>query len=191
MSTQGFWSNNPFAPTWRGALQLQWESSGGGDANGLCVKGCGVNILFHDISKEIRIHEAVQEEAEELAEFLQKWYRNTPRARCVVRAEWIRGCVAGKQSADYSAQKPWNHCLLARCARTHKLIGSIVQWNAGWLRMRDGTHWAGARCIDYLCVAGGWRSRGVARELLYAIHACAAQDAAAAGARIPSSSILS
>lgn len=172
-SHKGFWTENPFAPTWRGAFNVLWR--GGSDASELCVKEVceTIHIVNNEVYQDINIQEATSENAEEIAEFLQKWYRNTPRARCVVQPQWIRDCLGEIPSAE----NRWNHCLLARCIKTKKCIGTIVQWNTGWLRMKDGTIWPSARCIDYLCVAAGWRRKGIARRLLHAIHTCAVTDA--------------
>lgn len=175
MISSSFWTDNPFAPTWRAAVHHLWSGTG----PELCVKGC-VDMGWNDggggqgTPLDFSIAPCTDADVDELAEFLQRWYQNTLRARCVVSATWIRQKLA--------PPREWNTCCLARAHGGQKrIVGCVVQWNAGWLRVSK-KNFSNARAIDYLCVAGGWRKKGVARQLLFAIHTAAAAEARAIGA---------
>lgn len=173
-----FWKDNPFAPSWKSVLN-QTEPT-------LCCKASsqlrthpstyrGVPIFGTERYQTKQVFKIQQEkEIEDCLILWKRWYKTSNRCRISIDPTFLKNRVTSGE---------WI-CYVARDLQFGECIGSVISRPLGWLRIGT-TVFNNVRCIDFLCVAEGWRKRGVARELLIRIHNHMASAANATTGIIP------
>lgn len=189
-----FWKDNPFAPSWKsvlnqtepslcckGSSQLRTHPS---TYRGVPIFGtqrvavqdqnshtceslaskAGQDIGVHNFGTERyqtkQVFKIQQEkEIEDCLILWKRWYKTSNRCRISIDPTFLKNRVSSGE---------WI-CYVARDLQFGECIGSVISRPLGWLRIGP-TVFKNVRCIDFLCVAEGWRKRGVARELLIRIH---------------------
>ena len=108
--------------------------------------------------------------ASEIHAFWHFWFKNSNRCRTSIPLSHI---VDGIESGSWKILCAWEQ------GGEKRLVGTIVRRAIGRICVK-GVWFEGAGSIDYFCIHGAWRRRGLGRCLLGSIHGLMAATGAGA-----------
>jgi hypothetical protein len=162
-----FWSDNPFAQAWTTVAYSWWNRS----PPLLIVQkpmGLPEQKVGGALIPGIRVEIGKLHFADHIALFLQKWFKLSSKCRCVVTTEDILRWIESEE---------WIFLCAWETEGQRRLVGTVARRTLGCLRV-DSSDFSPAKLIDFFCIHGAWRQRGLGRMLLYQIHAYITQETA-------------
>ena len=152
-----FWRHNPCVPTWLGTAQAWWSNAPPRLLEPAPTIGHTAALPGLVMTKGTVAH------AQEVAQFLSRWFSSSQRARADVPSAVVAAAVQGGR---------WDIWIVRRVSG--EIVGTVVR---RWIQdlVIGLARWPRAGVVDFFAVHPAFRARGVGRWLLSTLQASTAR----------------